>query len=228
MERNIGYTFNNRDILKTALIHSSAVNPCHAMSNQRLEFLGDAVLQLAVSDYLYRVMNEDDEGALSKCRSLIVCSDSLFIASKEIGLNRFIVLGKGEELSGGRDKKNILADAFESLVGGIYLDGGFEAAARFVMDKLDAIIHTAVAGRLHYDYKTMLQEYVQSHNLGALTYELVGITGPEHDQRFCSRAVVNAYAYPSGSGRSRKQSEQQAAQNALEEMQIIGLKGSDA
>jgi ribonuclease-3 len=136
-------------------------------------------------------------------------------------------LGKGEELSGGRSKRNILADAFESLVGSIYLDGGIDPAARFIMDKLGRIIKTAVSGNLHYDYKTMLQEHVQSHNLGALVYELVEVTGPEHDQRFCSRAVIDARHYPSGGGRSRKQSEQKAAENALKEMKIIDRKGND-
>lgn len=227
LEKNIGYRFKNRGILKTALIHSSAVNQCHTMSNQRLEFLGDAVLQLVISDYLYNVMDGEDEGALSKCRSLIVCTDSLFSVAKEIELNRFLMLGKGEELSGGRDKKNILADAFESLTGSIYLDGGIDVVRDFIMDKLANIIKTAIEGSLLYDYKTMLQEYVQSQDLGALSYALVEITGPEHDQRFSSQAVVNAHAYSVGNGRSRKQSEQKAAENALKEMKIIGLKGSD-
>ena len=215
------YRFADKALLKTALTHSSAINEHKATSNQRLEFLGDAVLQLIISTYLYRLMPKDNEGVLSKLRSLIVCADSLFVAAEEIHLNDFLILGKGEELSGGRDKKNIMADAFESMIGAIYLDGGYSSAERFVMDKLADIIQRAASGRLTYDFKTTLQEYVQANAMGELSYELICVTGPEHDQTFTSRAVIGGEAYGEARGHNRKQSEQNAAELVLRGLKII-------
>ena len=223
LQKSIGYQFINEELLKTALVHSSAVKQYKRMSNQRLEFLGDAVLQLVISSYLYMKLDGENEGALSKCRSLIVCTDSLYKSALKIGLNDYLLLGKGEENNGGRTKRSIIADAFESLIGAIYIDGGLNAAEEFIMDKRDDIIKTAVDGSLRYDYKTLLQEYAQSHEMGDLTYELKRVDGPEHDQVFYSCVKINGCEYPVASGKNRKHSEQNAAKLALEHMKVIGL-----
>ena len=220
-EQIIGYRFKDQTLLKTALTHSSAINKKKTTSNQRLEFLGDAVLQLIISTYLYRELEEQNEGSLSKLRSLIVCTDSLFVAAEDILLKEFIILGKGEELSGGRDKKNIIADAFEALIGAVYMDDGYKTADRFVQDKLESIIKEALHGQLTYDYKTMLQEYVQSENLGELKYELVKVSGPEHEQVFYSCVVIDGKCYQTAKGPNRKQSEQNAAEIVLKKHKVI-------
>ncbi len=221
LENNIGYHFRNQELLITALTHSSAINEQKNTSNQRLEFLGDAVLQIIISDYLYNLLPEENEGTLSKLRSLIVCADSLHVVSLPISLNEFIILGRGELLSGGRNKKNIIADAYESVVGAIYLDGGYNDAKNFVMSTLRDIIDRAVSGRLTYDYKTTLQEYVQGKLGMNLSYELTGVEGPEHDQTFFSRVVIGDKKYSVASGHNRKQSEQSAAQAALRALGVI-------
>ncbi len=221
-EDKLGYKFKNKDLLKEALIHCSAINETHKKSNQRLEFLGDAVLQLCVSTHMYNNFPDYDEGALSKLRSLLVCADSLYISATDINLSEYIVLGKGEEHSGGRKKKNILADAFESLIGAIYLDGGFDAADRFILTNHHEVIQRALSGNLTYDYKTMLQEYIQSHELGHLEYKLVNMIGPEHDRTFVSCAVLEDKAFPLAKGHNKKESEQSAAQNALIELKYFG------
>lgn len=221
-ERNIDYGFKNRALLCEALTHSSAINELHNESNQRMEFLGDAVLQLCVSTHIYRLFPEYDEGALSKLRSLLVCADSLYISASKVNLSEYIVLGKGEEHSGGRKKKNILADAFESLIGAVYLDGGFDAADRFIVKNHHEVIEKALAGNLTYDFKTTLQEYVQSHNMGHLEYRLLETKGPEHDRTFISCVVIDKKTYGNASGHNRKESEQNAAQNALIELNYFG------
>ena len=126
LEELIDYQFKDKNLLRTAMTHSSAVNEQKTASNQRLEFLGDAVLQLSISNHIYRLLKEENEGVLSKLRSLIVCSDSLYKAAVTIRLSEFLILGKGEEISGGRGKKNIVADAMEALIGAVYLDGGYK------------------------------------------------------------------------------------------------------
>lgn len=221
LEEKMGYRFNDKNLIKIALTHSSAINEKKAASNQRMEFLGDAVLQLVISTYLYQRMKNENEGVLSKLRSLIVCADSLFAASEIIQLNDYIILGKGEELSGGREKKNIIADAFESVIGAVYLDGGYGSAESFILDKLHRIIEDALKGQLTYDFKTMLQEYVQSKFLGELTYQLVKVKGPEHDQTFFSRVIIDDIIYDTAFGHNRKQSEQNAAELVLRKFEVI-------
>lgn len=215
LQKSIGYKFSDESLLKTALTHSSAVNETGAECNERLEFLGDAVLQLCVSTDLYKLHRSDDEGALSKLRALIVCADSLSVTSKKIDLDKFLIMGKGEEHSGGRQKKNILADALESLIAAIYLDGGYEEAIKFVRTKHGDIISEALDGHLKYDYKTMLQEYVQANKLGELTYELVDVSGPEHDRTFTSVAIIGGKKFSPAKAHNKKQSEHNAASNAL-------------
>ncbi|MDR2520232.1 MAG: ribonuclease III [Eubacteriaceae bacterium] len=221
LEKRLQYRFRNESLLITALTHPSAVNETKAESNQRLEFLGDAVLQLAISSYIYKKEPQLNEGALSKLRSMIVCADSLYLAASEMSLAGSLILGKGEELNGGRTKKNILADTVESVIGAIFLDSGFHAAEKFILRALSAVIAQAMEGSLTYDYKTTLQEYAQSQEGGELVYELIRIEGPEHEQRFFSRAVLGSRRFPEAAGNNRKQSEQNAAENALRELRII-------
>ena len=221
LEKRLGYKFNNSGLLMNAMTHSSAVNELKTASNQRLEFLGDSVLQLIISSYIYKKLPKQNEGALSKLRSLVVCSDSLLSAANDIDLNKYIILGKGEELSGGRDKKNIIADAFESLIGAIYLDGGYHTAENFVLKTLMNVIDKAIKGTLTYDFKTTLQEYAQSLEDTELSYELLRTEGPEHEQIFYSRVVLGNRVFRESCGRNRKQSEQNAAENALRELKII-------
>jgi ribonuclease-3 len=220
-EEKIGYHFHDSAVLITALTHSSAIKETKMQSNQRLEFLGDAVLQLIVSTYLYRMLPQEGEGTLSKVRSLIVCADSLHVAAQKIGLSEYLILGKGEELSGGREKKNIAVDAFESIIGAIYLDGGYAQAECFVFEQLGNLIQNALHGRLTYDYKTMLQEYAQANDVGDLSYLLVRVSGPEHDRTFYSTVVLNGGTFPEGLGQNRKQSEQHAAEMALRKLKLI-------
>ncbi|NLW70819.1 MAG: ribonuclease III [Eubacteriaceae bacterium] len=215
LEERIGYHFSNAGLLKTALTHSSAAGERNTVSNQRLEFLGDAVLQLCVSHILYETFDKYAEGALSKIRSQIVCADSLFETGKKIGLDKAIFLGKGEEQSGGRSKKNIIADAMESLIAAIYLDGGQDASDRFIKTYHYEIIEEAINGQLIYDFKTMLQEYVQANDMGELLYELLNIEGPDHDHTFTTRVVIGGVVYPQASAANKKQSEHHAAENAL-------------
>jgi ribonuclease-3 len=221
LEDRIGYRFKNEKLLLTAMTHSSAVNELKSESNQRLEFLGDSVIQLVISTYIYENLPSMNEGALSKLRSLIVCADSLHMAASLLPLSDFLILGKGEQMSGGRGKKNIIADAFESLVGSIYLDGGYEPARLFIMDSLKTVIEMAVSGELTYDYKTTLQELAQSLDAGKLVYELMRIEGPEHDQAFFSRVLLGKRAFNESMGHNRKQSEQNAAEYALRELGVI-------
>lgn len=220
LQNKLQYSFRDKSLLEKALTHPSAVAETKLMSNQRLEFLGDAVLQLIISEDIYLGLPGLAEGALSKLRSQIVCADSLFTAGANCGLSDYLILGKGEELSGGRTKKNIIADAMESLIGAIFLDGGFEAAKSFVLFALKDIIVMAKSGQLTYDYKTTLQELAQSWETGELLYELIRVEGPEHDQVFFSRAVLGKRKFSIAEGRSRKQSEQNAAEIALRELKI--------
>ena len=211
-----GYHFKNRELLIRALTHSSKASEEGTSSNERLEFLGDAVLELIISDYIFSNGSLKDEGALSKLRALIVCSDSLDLTARRIGLDRLLRLGRSEEASGGRQKKALTEDAMESLIGAIYLDSGFESARDFVMRNHFPVIESAVSGGLTYDYKTTLQEKVLRDRLGELSYELVGESGPDHSKTFISRAVLSGVAYPAASGASIKKSEQNAAKILLD------------
>ena len=210
------YVFRDKNLLNKALTHSSASAENGGESNQRLEFLGDAVLQLCISEYIFDKLKNDAEGELSKIRSMIVCADSLAVTARQIGLDKCIILGKGEEHSGGRHKKNILADALESVTAAVYLDGGFDSAAAMIMRIHLPVINAAVNGKLTYDYKTALQEYVQTRGLGELSYELCATEGPEHDRTFTSVARVDAVNYAPFAGHNKKESEQGAARNALD------------
>ena len=211
LEKNIGYHFRDKSLLKTAVTHSSFANENRGglAYNERLEFLGDAVLQLVTSEKLFKENPDMPEGRMSKQRAALVCEDALAGYSKEIQLGDFMLLGKGEEATGGRNRPSILADAFEALIGAIFLDGGMDNAKRFVRRFLDAA-HTSLK-----DYKTLLQEIIQKNPGERLSYVVIGESGPDHDKVFNVEVHLNSNVIGKGTGKSKKQAEQAAAKEAL-------------
>ena len=215
LEQKINYSFRNRLLLRQALTHSSCaneqkINKCD--DYERLEFLGDAVLELVSSDYIYSEHPEMSEGRMTKYRSSIVCEPALAFCAREIGLEEYILLGKGEEATGGRKRDSIISDVMEAVIGAIYLDSGIDEAKdfihRFILSDLE---HK----QLFYDAKTILQEEVQKENGGTLHYELVREDGPEHDKTFVVEVMINGIKAGCGTGHSKKAAEQQAAYEAL-------------
>ena len=210
-EQNIQYTFKDKSLLTLALTHSSYANESknHIEYNERLEFLGDAVLQLVTSEKLYKENPNMPEGKMSKTRAALVCEDALANYSRQIDLGRFMLLGRGEDNTGGRERPSILADAFEALIGAIFLDGGIAPAKKFVLRFLnDKNLHLQ-------DYKTLLQEIIQQNPGERLSYIVVNEEGPDHDKSFTVEVHLNSNPIGHGEGKSKKQAEQQAAKEAL-------------
>ena len=223
LEQIIGYTFQNKKLLKQALTHSSYANEKKLGKlgcNERLEFLGDAVLELISSDFLYAKFTQVPEGELTKKRASLVCEPSLAYCARQFGLPQYLLLGKGENMTGGRNRDSIVSDATEALLGAIYLDGGFEPAKDFV---LKFILNDIEHKQLFYDSKTILQEVVQGHYEEPLHYELIGEEGPDHDKRFLVEAVIGNTTIGKGSGHTKKAAEQEAAYQALLWMKERGL-----
>ncbi len=215
LEEKIAYRFQDSSLLRQALTHSSYANEMKVNrygDYERLEFLGDAVLELVSSDFLYRERQETAEGDLTKLRASMVCEPALAYCAREFGLEQYIFLGKGEEATGGRNRDSIVSDVMEALIGAIYLDGGIGAASafihRFVLSDLEN-------KQLFYDAKTILQELVQRGNEGELRYELVKEEGPAHDKTFQVEAFVGGKKVGCGSGHSKKAAQQKAAYQAL-------------
>ncbi|MGM8214438.1 ribonuclease III [Bacillaceae bacterium W0354] len=215
-QQNINVTFNNENLLKQALMHTSYVNEHrheHLEDNERLEFLGDAVLELAVSQFLFRKYPNMSEGELTRLRANIVCEPSLEKFANKINLSEFLYLGKGEENTGGRTRPSILADTFEALIGAIYLDQGFEQALNLLEKVIFPDIEPGAFSHAM-DYKTVLQEKVQQ--LGkSIHYRIVDEIGPAHNRRFVANAYVDDQRVGQGEGRSKKDAEQEAAKEAL-------------
>jgi ribonuclease-3 len=221
LEERIGYKFKNRKHLETALIHSSYANENRdrkLKSNERLEFLGDSVLGMICSVYLYKKYPSVKEGELTKRRSALVCESSLCESARKIGLGSCLMLGKGEESGGGRDRTSILADAFEALIGAIYLDGGEEVARRFI----NRFILREEEGKSKEitDYKTLLQEIVQKSHEEVMSYRLCDAIGPDHEKKFIVEVLFNSNVIGTGEGHSKKEAEQMAAKSAL---QLMGI-----
>lgn len=215
LETKLNYTFKDKQLLENALTHSSAANENRKpeSSNERLEFLGDSVLSIVVSDYLYRNYSHLPEGELTKIRASLVCEKSLCAFSKRLGVGEYLYLGKGEENNGGRERSSILADAYEAILAAIYLDGGMENARKFVLSFVSDEIKNHHSAFI--DYKTTLQEIIQKNPEEELSYHLVSMTGPDHDKRFVVEVHLNSNVIASGEGRSKKQAEQEAAKEAL-------------
>lgn len=213
-EKIIGYTFQNETLLRRALTHSSYANERHRKSedNERLEFLGDAVLELFSSEFLFLNYPKLSEGDLTKLRASLVCEPTLAACTAQIQLGEFVRLGRGEEQTGGRRRKSILSDALEAVIGAIYLDGGFTNAKEFI---LKFILTDIEHKKLFYDSKTILQEFVQGNYEEALSYRLLEESGPDHNKNFTVEARIGDRAIGSGSGRTKKAAEQEAAYQAL-------------
>lgn len=215
LEEKIEYTFEDKKLLRQALTHSSYANEMKINKYndyERLEFLGDAVLELVTSDFLFRKRKENSEGRLTKLRASIVCEPALAFCAREISLEQYILLGKGEEATGGRGRDSIVSDVMESVIGAIYLDGGLEEASAFIQR---FVLSDLEHKQLFYDAKTKLQEIIQQENNGALRYKLVKEEGPQHDKTFDVEAYVGEKLVGAGSGHSKKAAEQQAAYQAL-------------
>ena len=218
LEKAIGYEFRDKSLLAMALIHSSFSNEHkkeQIPDNERLEFLGDAALELASSRYLYEHFPDEPEGVLSRRRASIVCEPSLAECARRVSLGSHLQLGKGEEKNNGRERDSLLSDAFEAVIGAMFLDGGFAAAEafvrRFVMDRM-------TENPVYSDSKTKLQETVQSRQADSITYELLSEDGPEHDKVFTVEVKIGGVSYGTGSGHSKKIAEQEAATKALERL----------
>lgn len=215
LEKKIGYAFRDKGILKRAMTHSSYLNEHRRERlecNERLEFLGDAVLELTVSETLYRKYPKKPEGELTRLRASIVCEPTLASCAKEIDLGEYLLLGNGEETGGGRGRASVTSDAMEALIGAIYMDGGFASAKEF--------IHTFVLTdlehkQLFYDSKTILQEMVQGKSKEVLSYQLTKEDGPDHNKYYEVNALLGTRVIGSGSGRTKKAAEMEAAYHAI-------------
>lgn len=217
-ENTIGYQFKDKGLIKEALTHSSFVNGKNHHSNERLEFLGDSVLSVVVSQYLFLMLSHHPEGQLTKLRASIVCENALFHFAEQINLGDHIMLGKGEENTGGRHRRSILADAFEAVIAAIYLDGGLEAARAFITPFIPPIDVLKSGKLLIGDYKTILQEIIQKNPEEKITYELADEIGAAHNRTFVSNVLLNNQVIGTGHGYSKKEAEQAAAKEAVKLM----------
>ena len=210
--------FKSIELLNLALTHRSCGNedPVRSLNNERLEFLGDAVLGMAAASRLYALLSSKPEGELARIKSYIVSEEVLSCIAKELGIDRSILLGKGEEQSGGRAKRAILADAMEAVIGAYYLDEGFEASNRFVLRLLEPEIQKVLENRHHKDYKTILQEYVQKYRRSYPAYKLVRRSGPDHDRTFWVSCSIGDVEHGPVSGKNKKEAEQNAAKAAYD------------
>lgn len=224
LQNKIGYHFKNIELLKSALMHSSYTNEKHFPKykcNERLEFLGDAVLELISSEFLFSENETMPEGELTKLRASMVCEPSLAFCAREIDLGSYLLLGKGEEVTGGRTRASITSDALEALIGAIYQDGGFASAKEFI---LKFVLNDLEHKKLFYDSKTILQELVQGNFSEPLSYQLVKEEGPDHNKAFFVEVCIGEKCYGEGSGRTKKAAEADAAYHAILKLHEKNLK----
>ena len=215
IEQTIGYSFKDRKLLTNAFSHSSFVNEKHLSKsdcNERMEFLGDAVLELVTSEFLFNRYKKLQEGELTKLRAGLVCEPALAYSAREIELSEYLLLGHGESMTGGKNRDSILSDAMEALIGAIYLDGGLTNAKEFI-EKY--ILNDVEHKKLFFDSKTIFQEMVQSDNMGTISYKLLAEYGPDHDKSFKEAVYIGETEYGVGKGHTKKAAEQIAAYNAI-------------
>lgn len=221
LENEIGYTFKNKGLLTRSLTHRSFLNESHdksVTSNERMEFLGDAILDAAVSDYVFRNYPDINEGKMTKIRAVVVCEDGLFDFAKRINLGRFILLSKGEDSTGGREKHSILSDAAEALIAAVYLDSDFNTVFDFIIRHFeDSVISAIKNNKSDSDYKSRLQEYASSKGHD-IKYEVIGQKGPEHEKIFTVAVIYNGKKTVTAEGHGKKKAEQQAARLMLEKL----------
>lgn len=220
-EKIIEYKFKDNSLLRLALTHSSFANE-HKLGkneyNERLEFLGDAALDLIVSRHIYKKFPELPEGELSKLRASVVCEGSLAKKAREICLGDFLLLGKGEEITGGRSRESVLADAFEAVIGAIYLDGGMECAEKYVERLMTDVVENLKSDYRFMDCKTRLQEIIQKISKEPISYAIVNEEGPDHNKTFEAQVCHEGRVLGTGKGRSKKEAEQSAASDAISKM----------
>lgn len=217
----LGIPVSDISIIDCAFTHTSYANEHkskHIHHNQRLEFLGDAVLDLIIGEYLFKNYPDMAEGNLTKIKAATVCEDSLASVSRSLQLGQYLLLGHGERASGGNDRNSILADTFESLIGAIYISTDYQTAMTFVLKHLTIYIKQALEGKRGKDYKTLLQEYVQRDGDKHIVYRLLSESGPDHAKTFHMVVEINGVTYEAGSGKSKKIAEQHAAQLTLEKL----------
>ncbi len=218
-EMQVGFTFADKSLLRTAFTHRSYLNENKHKDfehNERLEFLGDAVLELVVTDFLFRKYPEKTEGDLTAYRAALVNTVSISDAAKKLGMNDFLLLSKGEAKDTGRAREYILANTFESFIGALYLDQGYEAARRFIADTLLGKTDDVVAKRLWQDAKSHFQELAQEHDGVTPVYKMLGESGPDHDKKFIAGLFVHEKEIARGEGKSKQEAEQMAAEHGLE------------
>ena len=215
LEKKIGYTFQDLEILKQAMMHSSYINEKHLPKykcTERLEFLGDAVLELVSSEFLFYEDQTRPEGELTKARASMVCEPALAFCAREIDLGQYLLLGKGEDATGGRKRESVTSDAMEALIGAIYIDGGFANAKEFIKR---FILNDLENKKLFFDSKTILQEIVQAHFKEEISYRMIGEEGPDHDKSFHAAVLIGEKEYGTGTGRTKKAAEQEAAYQSI-------------
>lgn len=220
IQLNIDYNFKDIKLINTSLTHSSYANESKMKNyenNERLEFLGDVIVNLIVSEYIYHRFPQLPEGELTKIRATIVCESSLAFAAKKINLGNYLLLGKGEETTGGRNRESILADTFEALTGAVYLDGGLTSTREFLLGMFEQeVIYALSKGNLFIDYKTELQEILQKKTKSKIEYKVAKEAGPDHNKKFYMDVIVENKVIGSGMGRNKKEAEQMAAKHALD------------
>lgn len=222
VESCLGIKFHREDLIQTALTHSSYAKQFKgAEYNERLEFLGDSVLQLCITEYLFKNYKKKSEGELTKIRSLIVCENSLFEVAKKLQISKFIRMSKGEFLTGGRDRVSIQADAIEAIIAAIYLDSGIEESRKFILKQFKNIINKAINNKIILDFKTELQEFLQKGGEVNIKYELIKYEGPPHRRKFFLSVFIDDKLLGKGEGYSKKEAEQHAARAALVGLEVI-------
>lgn len=220
LEKKLNVNFQDKELLCIALTHSSYANgKKNVKFNERLEFLGDSVLQLSISEYLFSNYPKKSEGELTKIRALIVCENSLYEIAKKWGIGKYIKMSRGEELTGGRERVSILADCVEAIIAAIYIDIGFIKTREFVINNFKNTIEMAIKNKIILDYKTKLQEVMQQNGDVSIEYSLMKYEGPPHRRKFYTQVSVDMKTLGNGIGYSKKESEQNAAQEALKTLE---------
>ncbi len=218
LEQSINYTFQDKNLLKKAFTHTSYAYEHHIESNEKLEFLGDSILEFLSSKYIYANYSNLKEGEMTKVRAEVVCEDSLYLVAQKHHFSDFLYLGKSEELSMGKTKPAILADSVEALIAAIYFDGGLAEAEKFIIENLKDAVEKSSKNVGMKDHKTVLQEKLQEHGNVHIVYEVINTKGPDHDKTFISQVSCDGKILATGEGKTKKQAEMQAAQKALEKL----------
>ena len=218
VEESIGYKFKNKDLLINALTHTSYAHENNKESNEKLEFLGDSILEFVSSKYIYNKYPNLQEGEMTKVRATVVCEESLYKIAKSHGFGEFLFLGRSEVKTGGKNRPAILADSVEAVIAAIYLDGGLQEADKFIIENLDKEIEKATKHVGDKDYKTVLQEKLQEHGEVKIEYEIINETGPDHEKYFEAQVKCNGKILAQGKGKSKKEAHMHAAKKALENL----------